>query len=349
MDTKKIKTAFLGITEKDQSLLETVWDNKSFRIAALAGNNQELVENFAGRYECAGFDDFRQLVVRNELDLLVVTAPIHLCEDYVKTAMKKGINILKLMPPALDFEQTVEFMQIAQKQKVKYFVANPFRFSPALGSIAEHVSLGDNNESYLVRCLCSAPVKLDEPAQRWLNDPKLAGGGVFLRDCYHLIDLIVSNFGLPQQVFCLTTNHAPDKQQRLSITEDTATVQMKFSDTLMCSLVASRRFGPASTSVTVHTSRNFVTFTGETIRINDNSGDIVKEEKFEAEPREQLEKMLQGIATALLEPGRNQTNPNTRNLKNMALIEAAYLSSRTAMPEEPHKVLEMAGNHSRGI
>jgi hypothetical protein len=33
--------------------------------------------------------------------------------------------------------------------------------------------------------------------------------------------------------------------------------------------------------------------------------------------------------------------PNADNLKVMAVIEAAYLSARTGMPEEPAKILKI--------
>jgi predicted dehydrogenase len=349
METKRLKTAFLGITEKDQGLLEAAWKNKLFHVVALAGDNPDLVTNFAGRYECAPFDDYRQLVVRNQLDLLVVTAPMHLCEEHVRTAMKKKINILKLAPPALDFEQTAEFMKIAQRNKTEFFVTNPMLFCPAFAELPKHIRTEDMSQIHLICCFCNTPIGLDEPAQRWLNDPKVAGGGVLLRDCYYIIDLIVQNFGLPQQVYCLTTNQAPDKQQRLSITEDTVTVLMKFSDTLIGSLIGSRRFGPACAGLTIHGRQSYMTFTNDSFANHDNSGTITQQQKFDYTPDESIEKMLQNIASTMLRPVKKQTNARVQNLMNMALIEAAYLSARTAMPEEPLKVLEMAATASTGI
>ena len=342
MEAKKLKTAFLGITEKDQPLLEAAWKNKLFQVVALAGANPDLVANFAGRYECTPFDDYRQLVVRNELDLLVVTAPLHLCEEHVKTAMKKKFNILKPAPPALDFEQATELMQIAQKNKVELFVANPMLFCPAFVELPKHIHTEDKNEIHLVSCFCNTPTRLDEPSQRWLNDPKMAGGGVLLRDCYHMIDLIVLNFGLPQQVYSLATNQAPDKQLRLSITEDTVAVLMKFSDTLIGSLVGSRRFGPPSAGVTIHGKGSYTVVTEHSITVHENSGKVVQQQKCGFDLDKSTEEMLQKVALSMHQPNKKKAETRTRNLMNMAVIEAAYLSARTAMPEEPFKVLEMA-------
>ena len=344
METKRLKTAFLGITERDQVLLEAVWENKHFDLLALGGGNPELVANFAGRYECQAFDDYRQLVIRNKLDLLIVTAPMHLCEEHIRAAMKKKFNILKLSPPALDFEHTAELMQIAQKNRAEFFVANPMLFCPAFAELPKQLQTQDKNEIHLISAFCNTPTSLDEPSQRWLNDPKLAGGGVLLRDCYSIIDLIVLNFGLPQQIYCLSTNQAPDKQQRLLITEDTVALLMKFSDTLIGSLIGSRRFGPPCAGLTAHGKQSFLAFTDESFTTYDNSGTVVQQQKFDYSPQECIKKMLQDVARTLLQPDKKQTDARTRNIMNMAVIEAAYLSARTGMPEEPVKVLEMAAN-----
>ena len=66
-----------------------------------------------------------------------------------------------------------------------------------------------------------------------LCDPELAGGGVLLRECYNLIQEIIINFSLRSMFIHLRQNLAPDKTQRLSLTEDCATVSMRFSEKLM--------------------------------------------------------------------------------------------------------------------
>ena len=64
---------------------------------------------------------------------------------------------------------------------------------------------------------------------------------MLLHDCYALIDQLLWSFSIPEQVYALKTNQAPDKQQRLYLTEDTALVCLRFTDALMGSLVATRR------------------------------------------------------------------------------------------------------------
>jgi hypothetical protein len=53
--------------------------------------------------------------------------------------------------------------------------------------------------------------------------------------------------------------------------------------------------------------------------------------------------VLENFGSHLLWPDKNPlVSPAADNLKIMAFIEAAYLSARTGMPEEPARILKIA-------
>ena len=219
MNQKKLKTGILGLNNNGRQLLDTALRTNFFDVVAVGDSDAELAEKTAAKYDCASFDDYRQLVIQNQLDVLFVAAPLHLCDEYVVAAMRKKFHILKLIPPGLDFEQAAELVRIAKKEKVRFITANPIRFSPSFCELRDYLQSEGVENFHLINAVCNLPTQTDASADRWLSDPQLAGGGVLLRNCYQIIDQIVINFGIPQQVFSLNTNRAPDKQQRLSITE----------------------------------------------------------------------------------------------------------------------------------
>ena len=342
MSQGKLKTAILGLTDKGQQLLTAAAQSEQFDIAAVADADAELAEKIAHRYGCEAFDDYRQLVIQNQLDVLIVAAPPHLCDEHMRAAMKKKFNILKLIPPALDFEQTAELIRLAKSEKVRFAAAHSHRFRPGFRKLADYLESQNAKDFHLITGVCNLQINLDHPSQRWLSDPQLAGGGVLLRSCYELIDLIVRNFGIAQQVYCVSTNQAPDKQQRLSITEDTVVLTMKFSDTLVANLVASRVFGPPGQMLKIHTKDGFLTASGANFILYDNLGNIVDRFEPESTESDSTAKMLETFADSLLSPDKNRPfDKENSDLITMAVIESAYLSARTAMPEEPLKVLEM--------
>ena len=142
MSQGKLKTAILGLTDEGQQLLAVAAQSEQFDIVAAADADAELAEKISQRYGCQAFDDYRQLVIQNELDVLIVAAPMHQCDEHVRAAMKKKFNILKLIPPALDFEQTAELMRLAKSEKVRYAVADSYRFGPGFSKLATAVEMG---------------------------------------------------------------------------------------------------------------------------------------------------------------------------------------------------------------
>ena len=98
MSKGRLKTAVLGLTGRGELLVEVLRGVDYFEIQAVADKDTSLAEKVAGQCQCAPFDDYRQLIIQNQLDCLMVAAGIHSCDEYVRTAMKKKFNIFKLAP-----------------------------------------------------------------------------------------------------------------------------------------------------------------------------------------------------------------------------------------------------------
>jgi predicted dehydrogenase len=313
MSDGKLNTAVLGLNEDGQLLLQASEAVDCLKIQAVADKDTNLAEKIAGQYQCAAYDDYRQLIIQNQLDCLLVAAPMHSCDEYVRMAMKKKFNVLKLAPPARDFEEAAEFVKLAEEQEIQFAVGNPSRFARSFVKFHQY--------------------------------PKLAGGGVLLQDCYRMIDQLVSNFDIPQQVYSLNTNQAQDKQQRSYLTEDTAIVTMKFSDTFIGNFVATRRTGagPKEEFIKLYGKDMVLSVSDMHLTVSDGSGSLSEELKCGDDGLECTTELLKSFAGSILSPATNKLCSSGReNLKNMAVIESAYLSARTGFPEEPMRILQIA-------
>jgi predicted dehydrogenase len=275
------------------------------------------------------------------------------CDEYVRTAMKKKFNILKLAPAARNFEEAAEFVRLAEDENIKLAVANPCRFARSFLAFRQFLQQGRIEQIFLITAFCNVG---DQPHRdpkhdrvpsgtqpAWQTDPKLAGGGVLLRNCYGIIDQIIWNFGTAEQVYSLNTNQAPDRQQRFYLTEDTAVVTMKFSDTLIGNLIASKAFGPRQKFLKVYGKDKILTVSNTQFTVSDGLGQRSEEWKYDDDELCWYTALLENFALSILSPDENKLCSSGReNLKNMAVIESAYLSARTAMPEEPGRILQMA-------
>ena len=342
MSAEKLKTAVLGLSNNGIAILEAAEATDLFDIVAVADREIEYAEKIALRYECQALNDYRQLVILNKPQVLIVTAPLHVSEEFIRLAIKEGVHVIRLVPAGLDLESTADFIRMARKSNVRYFVANFWRPEPGFARLREHLQTTDKEQFRLIQAVCNFPGEIDDIHNRWISDPKLAGGGVLLRNCYEMIDLIVSNFGVPEQVYSINTNHAPDRQQRLSITEDTAIVTMKFSDTLLGNLLASRTFGPPVEVLRLHTSENVLAVKSDSFMILDNNGEIIQDTKFQKTKSDCIQETLKTFAESLLSPDEYPlTDAEDDDMNTMAVIESAYVSARTAAPEEPKRILSM--------
>ena len=347
MGTDNLTAAVLGLNDDGRRLLKAAASTGCFQIKAVADQDSQKAEKTAAEHHCEAYSDYRRLIVQNQLDCLLVAAETHTCNEQLKTAIRKKFNVLKVAPPARTFEEALEYVRMADAEGVRFAVANPARFRGSFMAAHEMIAQGRLEHAFLVSVRCSFSAA-DQPA--WQADPNLAGGGVLLHDCYPVLDQLLWSFSLPEQVYALKTNRAPDKQQRLYLTEDTALVCMRFTDNLMGSLVATRRneIGPHRISIEVHAKEARLTVAEDQVelRTRDSRSDL----KWQYDEDEQIavERLLASFARSLLAPAEHPlASSGAENLRNMAVLESAYLSAKTGFPEEPARILQWAGNSPR--
>jgi len=272
---------------------------------------------------------------------LIVAEGMFSCEEYVRLAMKKRFHVLKAAPGGRDFEESAELVRLAMEENVKFAVANPRRYAKSFATLHEHIKSGVIDEVFLIVVFCGYG---GIERAGWRNDPKLAGGGVLLHNSFGMIDQITWNFPIPQQVYSLNTNEAADKQQRLSLTEDTAVIAMKFSDRLLGNVVVSSRSSvrPRQEFMKVCGKNKIIVVEGTRFTVRDGEGLVIEDIECENDISACMAGVVGDFGRNVLQAGGKELCSSGReNLKSMAVIESAYLSARTGMPEEPGRILQM--------
>jgi predicted dehydrogenase len=340
MAIETLTTAVLGLDQKGWLLLDAASKAGCFQIRAVADLDAHRAEKAAARYGCDAYTDYRQLIVQNQLDCLLLATDIHAYGEHLKTAIKRKFNILKLAPPARSFEEASEFAQMAESEGVTFAIANPARFNPSYITAHELILQGHIEQIYLITAYCSQTVP-DRPA--WYADPKLAGGGVLMHDCYQVLDQILWSFPVPQQVYALNTNGAPDKQQRLYRTEDTSVVSLRFNDALLGNIVATHRneIGPNETVIRIYGRDAVLTVTDNLVTMTTCEGRGDQRWQYDQDQADTMGRLLTDFAQSIrIAQEPSLVSSAAESLRNMAVLESAYLSARTGFPEEPAKILQ---------
>lgn len=353
MAENAVKIAAIGLTEAAQKILDIAWESGLYTIVAVGDERSELAETAGRKYECSHYTDHRQLIIQTDADFLLFGSPVHQCADFIRLGIQEHFHILQSCPPALNFEQLAEFYRLAHKEHQLFITLQNSRFRQPFDHIRSTVKdMADDGSQqwHLISAVCHVPMGPLEPNERWLYDPNMAGGGVLLQQCYDLIDELILCFGLPQRVYALTMSQAPDRQQRMSLTEDTAVVAMRFTDTLIAQITASRTLGPARRHLRIHGKDQHLTATEEEVVLYDNNGTLLGQESYSQDEIPSKIRMMENIARSVLNPEECILYPEHGfDLNTLAVIQAAYLSTRTGMAEEPGKIFRLADIDPTGL
>jgi predicted dehydrogenase len=126
------------------------------------------------------------------------------------------------------------------------------------------------------------------------------------------------------------------------LTEDTALVTMRFSESLIADSIAMRHWDdrPGGVSITVHGRDQVVTASLEGLTIRDVRGRTIRTDACAYDAVEGMRALLADYALSFRKPREHPFGSDgSANLKRMAVMQAAYLSTRTGSPEEPERIL----------
>ncbi len=104
-------------------------------LCAIADPDETAAQKLAKRYRPAVYTDYRQLLDREEIDLVSIAVPTRLHEEIACEVMSRGIHVLVEKPLALSVEQGQRIIDVAQQFGVKLAVGHIERFNPAVVEI----------------------------------------------------------------------------------------------------------------------------------------------------------------------------------------------------------------------
>jgi predicted dehydrogenase len=185
-------------------------------IVAICDVRQEMMDKYPGPRQYLSFDEMLQ---KEELDIVDICLPTYLHPDYAIKAMEKGINVLCEKPISLNRDDVERVYAAAEKNNVKFMVAQVLRFWPEYEKVKEFY----DNKTY-GKLLCGRMQRLGNTPKwswdGWMQDEARSGYVPF--DLHiHDLDWIVYTFGAPK-------NHTVYRNQRVE--QDHLTVNYEFGD-----------------------------------------------------------------------------------------------------------------------
>ncbi|MFC4776089.1 Gfo/Idh/MocA family protein [Paenibacillus sp. GCM10023252] len=166
-------------------------DSRKPEMTAICGRDPEGLEQARAQFGWASSEtDWRQLVSRQDIDLIDINAPSDAHKEIAIAAAKAGKHLFCEKPLALTLEDSREMLQAAEKAGVKHMVGFNYRFAPAVQLAKKLIEEGRLGQIYHFRAWF---------LQDWIIDPsfplvwrlqkEIAGSGSHGDLGAHLIDL----------------------------------------------------------------------------------------------------------------------------------------------------------------
>ncbi len=170
------------------------WEERAdAELVALCDIRPERMEKFALK-RC--YTDFDEMLNNEELDILDICLPTYLHADFAVKAMEKGINVICEKPISLKVEDIERVYSCAERNNVKFMVAQVLRFWPeyeVLKEIYDTQKYGKLLSGTMTRLGCYPRWSWDG----WMMDEKRSG--LVPYDLHiHDLDFLVYAFGQPK-------------------------------------------------------------------------------------------------------------------------------------------------------
>ncbi|MFQ5617030.1 MAG: Gfo/Idh/MocA family protein [Anaerolineales bacterium] len=164
----------------------------SIRIAGVATRRPETAQKAAAEIGCEVWTaDYRQLLARDDVDLIDCCVPNHLHEEIILAAAEAGKHIYCEKPLAMNVAEGQRMVEAVEKAGVKTQMTFNFRFFPAVTRARQLIEAGFLGRvfSFRGRYYRSSYIDYEKPLS-WRLRRQISGGGALFDLGSHVLDLI---------------------------------------------------------------------------------------------------------------------------------------------------------------
>jgi predicted dehydrogenase len=301
-------------------------------LVAVCDERSEVVNEQQQIHRVAGYTDYREMFSGENLDLVVVCVPHHAGRGVIEAAADRRVHVLKEKPFATSMSDAHALAGLCQRSGIELMVTLQRRFNPIYTSFTQ---LADQiGKPFVIDARYTLFV--DDPSDGWRGLTATAGGGCIIDMGYHVIDMILWYFGLPDRVLAdISTSARPDRDYDA---EDTALIQFAYDSGLYGSLLLSRYIGPKTEQIRLVGTKGIVQLERGRIQRLTNGGQVIeslsRDQAWPSAAAGQVDyfcRVIEGMRP-------NVSGPN-ENLAHMSFVTACYESAHAHTFINPKELL----------
>lgn len=194
-------------------------------LVAVSRKSAELVEAFAREFGARRwYEDWRELVVDQEIDAVYVATPVHVHAQQTIAAAEAGKHVLCEKPMALNADECDRMIAACRANGVKLGVAYYRHFYPVVRRVKELIDSGELGAPVVAQVNAFEWFDPDPlHARAWLLKKELSGGGPMMDFGCHRIEVLLDLFGAVSDLKSSLANTLFDRE-----VEDVAVALFQF-------------------------------------------------------------------------------------------------------------------------
>ncbi|WP_037913286.1 Gfo/Idh/MocA family protein [Actinacidiphila yeochonensis] len=307
-------------------------DSIRAELVAVCDSNPTTLRERQEQLQVAAFTLPSDLLDAVKPDFVIVAVPHHAGRAVIKECAKRGVHVLKEKPFATSLAEARELAQICQAGQIELMVTLQRRFNPIYTSVLG--LLDQIGTPFLIDGQYT--FHTDHPGAGWRGDIKQAGGGCIIDMGYHLIDLLLWYFGLPNRI--LAEFSAAAVPGAGYDAEDTAVIQLGYDTDLYGSVLLSRWAAPKTEKLRVVGTRGSVLLTKGQVQRLDLNGTVVEELARPHAPVSAATAQIDYFCR-VLDGDRPNTSGPEQHLAHAAFIATCYASKTAGRYIDPKEML----------
>lgn len=187
MSEKRTRFGIVGAGAIAQAYALAFATSAFAEVVAVADSRVEAASALAERLKCKSFTSYSAMASEVPLDAVLICTPPSTHPEICVYFLERGIPVLCEKPLSVDVAGAQTMIEASRRTGVKMTMASKFRFVEDIVRAKQLVTSGAIGEVVMVENFFTSRVDM---TKRWNSDPAISGGGVFIDNGTHSVDLI---------------------------------------------------------------------------------------------------------------------------------------------------------------
>lgn len=184
---ESLRFGLVGTGRIAQAYAQAFVKTQNARLVAVSDIRTEAAETFARQAGCTTWSSHTELADSGEIDAVIIATPpaCHgpICLDF----LQRGIPVLCEKPVSFSVDIARKIRRVSREQRTLFTMASKFRYAEDVVRAREMVDSGFLGNIVLFE---NTFMSFVEMGARWNSDRSVGGGGVFIDNGTHSVDIM---------------------------------------------------------------------------------------------------------------------------------------------------------------